>query len=496
MSNVPAVKSSARGMFGPVTGPSGSRLNPSAVSYKGGERENKLVDTDELPAEYKSAVEAQHFIIYGKASVEQYDEDGQRVDIEALDSSLDQLFNSGNISRRHKDVRVGEPLPSWTLESDRDIEIDGETFSFQEGDELTTGSNPEVVEERRSGEREENEFWILADLWDDTEIGKDTRLRCLSGDLSGFSVTIYAKKTRPTPDGEDVVDVDWHAVTIGSDEAIRNKASRFGLAEFKALFGTTDDSTTGDRVMPNGARADRPEGGRKSMFGGLLKKAGDQSGFNGDLLAAASAATEKAQTSDVNLKQAAEAEASEADFKADDVMNTISVLQADTKASGDDLEEILTGVENGDLSAEEAIDMIGAGGQEDGGEKLPEEPEEMADTETKSDDDYEDDHEEKGGNHEKYEEKGYDEDKLEEKIEKMLDERDIVGEDELEEKLDAQADRLIDTVSQKLDDAVPTSSEIAEKMATGSTDSPSSGSGSNHRNYRKEMQQAYNGGAQ
>jgi len=483
---------SARGMFGPISGPGGRTLDPGSVRYKEGKREKQLVDMDELPVEYKEAVEADHFIIYGKASVEQYDEDGQRVDIEALDSSLEQLFRSGNISRRHKDVRVGEPLPEWELEEDKDVDIDGETFAFEAGDTLATGANPGVVSERRDGEPDDDEFWIVADLWDDTEIGKDTRLRCLSGDLNGFSVTIYAKKTERTPEGEDVTDLDWHAVTIGSDEAIKNKDSRFGLADYKAVFGITDDSATGDRVKPAGARADSPDGGR-TMFEGLLNKAGDEAGFNGELLAAASAATEKAQTSGVDLKQAAEETASDASFKADDVMNTISVLQADTKASGDDLEEILVGVENGDLSADEAVQMVQQADAGDDADVDPEKPVEMADTMTKGEDkDEDEDYDEEEAPEE--EKECDDEEELEEKLSQMLDDKGVVTEDELDEKLEAQGDRLVDTVASKLDEAVPTPDAIAEKMETGSTGSPQAGSGSNERDYRAEMRAAYDGG--
>ena len=478
----------ASGMFGPVTGPGGASLDATSISYKGGSRERSLVDEDEIPAEFAEPVGADHFVIYGKASVEEYDEDGQRVDVDALEGAKEQLFNSGNISRRHKDVRVGEPLPSWELEDDLELEIDGERFAFEAGDELATGANPEVVQGARSGEADDDEFWIVADLWADTEIAKDTRLRALTGDLDGFSVTIYAKETEPTPDGEDVTDLDWHAVTIGPDEAIKNKGSRFGLADFKAMFGRTDDGAPGGRAT----RSDRPS---TTMLEGLLEKAGVRAGLDGEKLSAAAGAARKAQNDGVPIEEAAADAADGTSFKAEAIAEAASVLDADMKAaSEDDLEEILVGVEAGDLSAEEALDMVADAG--------------AVETDDEGDNMEDNDNNDDGGDPGDIEEGGMDEQMVEEKLDEMLDEKlderidekmgeehddgddeDYVTEDELDEKMDA----VVDTVGQKLDESVPTSDEIAEKMETGSTGSPAAGSGRNDRDIAAEMKAAFGG---
>lgn len=461
---------SASGMFGPVSAPNGvRRIDPSAVVQKeDGSRESRLVDEESIPDEYREGIEADDFVIYGKASVEQYDEDGQVVDVGALEGSLEQLYKSGNISRRHKDVRVGEPLPEWTLDEDRTLELGDETYEFRAGDTLTTGVNPDIVEERRVGEGTgEDEFWLASDIWNDTEIGKDTRLRTMSGDLNGFSVTIYAKEKQPTAKGEGVTEVDFHAVTIGSDDAIKNKASRFDIAEFKAMF--TDEGAHGR--VPEVATSIA----RNTMFESLFSKSADEVGFNGELAGAAVQASQKAQTEDVDLKAAAEEVAADADFKSDDVLSTISALSTETKA-GDDLAEVIKGVEEGDLSTEEALEVIDGGAPDEGGpdEEMKDEDEgegpPVDEDEPPEDDPSDDDPED-------------DEPSFEEK----LAEHGVVTEDKLDEKLGQHADN----VAEKLGDSVPSADEIASKMDVGATDSPSSGTGQQERDLGKEIKEQF-----
>lgn len=471
------IETKMAGMFGAVTAPDGNTsLNPASVSHKeSGARSKQLVDEDSLPAEYKEAVGADDFVIYGKASVEQYDEDKQKVDVSALEKAADQLYKSGNISRRHKDVRVGEVAPEWKLSEDATMEVGGETMEFKAGDTLATGANPDVVQERRSGEPDDDEFWLVAKLWNDTEIAKDTRLRSMSGDLNGFSVTIYAKEVQPTEKGERVTDVDWHAVTIGSDDAIKNKESQYDLAGFKARFG-------GGRSAVAGAVRD-------TMFDNLLKKSADEAGFNGDLVAAASKATQKAQEDDdVDLKGAAEAVSADADFKSDDVLNAVNVMQADSKAS-DDLAEVLAGVENGDLSAEEALELVGDAGGEPGepDEGGPEEEMKEADDEEPPADEEEDEAPPVPGDEDEEDED--DEPDFEEK----LAEHGVVTEEKLDEKLSDHGDAVAEKMTDLVEGTVPDAGEIAEKMETGSTESPSAGTGNDARNIAEEVRNSFGG---
>lgn len=212
------------GSYGVVTPRPRGRLSttPEGASSPGQARSRRLVDVESLPAEYREAIEADDFVLYGKASVEQYDKDtpSQKLTMEALDEALPQLFETGIISRRHKDVPVGTIEKAYTLEEPSTFQVGDESRSFDAGETLKTGV---------AGDS----FWIVANLHNNTEIAKETRLKALSGDLDGFSVTIFAKDVEPTQKGEKVTGLDWHSVTIGTGDQIKNPAARFGVAEYK-----------------------------------------------------------------------------------------------------------------------------------------------------------------------------------------------------------------------------------------------------------------------
>ena len=191
-----------------------------------GEHQSRsLVDESDLSGEEREALEADDFVIYGRASVEEYDEDNppQKIVMEAFADELDRYVENGIISRRHKDIPVGEPLGSYTLEDDREVVVDDEVLTFESGDTLETGIR-------------DDEVWIVANLRNDSEIARETRLGALTGDLTGFSVTVFTKGWEQTTEGERVTDIDWHSTTIGGDQHIKNPDSRFGVAEYKAVF--------------------------------------------------------------------------------------------------------------------------------------------------------------------------------------------------------------------------------------------------------------------
>ena len=451
------------GMFGAIHGPDGRKINPSSIEIKGTTREKKLVDMDEIPAEYRDAIEADEFVIYGRANVQEKDADGQVLVSEALEDSLDQLFKASNISRRHKDVRVGEVLPAYELEDDTDVQIDDETFTFDKGETISTGVNPSIVEEKRGESPDDDEFWIVAKIWNDTEIAKDTRLRTLSGDLNGFSVTIYAKEHEQKSDGEYVTDLDWHSVTIGSDDQIKNKSSRYGLVEFKALFSGDD---------PNGEGEHLDYSVRKTMWDNLMTKAADKRGLDGEVLGAAAEAAQKAQNEDMEITKAVDDVVGDTDVKSESVLGAINTLTDQKAESEDDMTEVLKAVQDGDMEPEEAKSVISAA-EDDYDEEMGEDEEE----EDKMDEEEE-------------EQPPVDEDKDEKSFEEKLDEHGVIT----EEKLDETKTEIVDTVAEKLDDSVPTADDIAQKMETGSTDDPSGGSGSDRRDYASEIQGAFSGG--
>lgn len=184
-------------------------------------------DPENLDELEQKVAEAEDFIIYGRASVEMYDDDAtnQLIKMEAFEDKIDQFFEQdGVISLKHSDVRVGKALREYTLESPTTIELGDETFSFDEGDTLET-----------KVDHENNCLWLVANLYGDGhDAGTMARLKSLRGELGGFSVTIRKKEWENTRKGQVITDIDFYSATVGTEEEIKNKESLYGVAEYKA----------------------------------------------------------------------------------------------------------------------------------------------------------------------------------------------------------------------------------------------------------------------
>lgn len=193
---------------------------------------NKL-DTEALSEEQVDAIEADDFIIYGKASIEQYDEDDvpTLINMDALEDALDRYFQSetapGIISRFHMDLPVGVPLETHTLNDEATVQLpNGETHHYDAGEKIES--------EVREGADGRPELWLVSNIDNGSELGKRTRLQILSGELDGYSVTIRRNDYEMTSEGREVTECDLHATTIGTEHEIKNKGSTFDVAEFKA----------------------------------------------------------------------------------------------------------------------------------------------------------------------------------------------------------------------------------------------------------------------
>lgn len=230
-----AQQSALAGPAGPVT-PS---VDPSldAVTKEG----SNEIDVESLPDEYQAALEADDFLIYGKASIEQFDREDPphsiKIEMDALEDALDRFFESedapGIISLYHDDIPVGVPVREYTLDEATTIQLESpegepERYEFEAGDTLTTH-----VEDGDGDGRPE--LWLLSNIAGDSEMAKEVRLRALDGQLNGYSVTIHRNRDRKTEDGRVVEACDLHAVTLGTSEIVKNAGSTFGVAEYQAF---------------------------------------------------------------------------------------------------------------------------------------------------------------------------------------------------------------------------------------------------------------------
>jgi len=207
------------------------------------EGDSNRVDLDALEGELRDAVEAEDFYVYGKASIEQWDTDDPPtlIQMEALEGALNRFFESetapGIISRHHQDIPVGVPVREFEFEEDTTLDIGGETHEFEAGEVARSH-----VEDSDGDGRPE--LWLAANISGDNEMGKKTRVLAAQGDLDGFSVTVHRNDDEMTQEGRVVTDVDLHAVTIGTDDQIKNPGSEFDVAGFKSRVRQFADRMT------------------------------------------------------------------------------------------------------------------------------------------------------------------------------------------------------------------------------------------------------------
>jgi len=212
------------------------------------EADTNKVDLETLDATLREAVEADDFYIYGKASIEQWDDDDPPtfIQMDALEDALDRFFSSetapGIISRGHQDIPVGVPVESFEFEEATTLEIGGETYHFSDGEMARSH-----VEDADGDGRPE--LWLAANISNDNEMSKKTRILAAQGDLNGFSVTVHRNDDEVTSEGRYVTECDLHAVTIGTDEQIKNPGSEFDVA---AVSGKAQEvlATVRDLLTP------------------------------------------------------------------------------------------------------------------------------------------------------------------------------------------------------------------------------------------------------
>ena len=482
------VTNAGRGSFGIV------ETNKSAST-----RHRQLVDIDRADETTKAALEADSFIIYGKASVEQYDEDqpSQKILMSAFEDEIDNFLTDGIISRRHKDIPVGKPLRSYTLNGPSEMTVDDETYTYEEGDTLRT-------------EVKDDEVWIVADVFNNSEIARETREGVLNGDLDGFSVTVFCKSWEETSKGQEVTDIDWHSTTIGGEEHIKNKKSRFGVAEYKALFDDDDYPVRAKqaaleilRELPNNMSTNRQGGTAKGFWDRVSEIA----------------------------SQKAEEEYADEDYEEEEHDDEAASMMA---AVMDEMEE------DYEEEPEEEPEMSMA---EDEESMPPELEEELEEEEAKGDDYEEEDYEEEEMKEDYEDEEHEDEESkaadvaailkqvsdeigeeqamtLEDAMEAEEDEEEMDSEAEMGElkaftsKLEslgfvrdksydpdefatkADIDKVIAAAENVVTKAVAgaardAASLTAEKMVTGDTPSPSAGPANDGRDYRSEIKQRY-----
>jgi hypothetical protein len=148
------------------------------------------------------------FVIWGPASVELVDKEGDKISAKALDEALPQLLQRARLSLEHSDQIVGRILERFETDASVAVEINGQKYKRSEFPtgvlDLDDGQPPAL--------------YVAGEVFNDTEQSKRARERIENGDLTSYSISGEALVTRKkVDDGEvydDIVDMDLSAVTL------------------------------------------------------------------------------------------------------------------------------------------------------------------------------------------------------------------------------------------------------------------------------------------
>lgn len=183
------------------------------------------------------------FVIWGPASVEVVDKEGDRIKAKALEDALPQLLKRARLSLEHSDQLVGRILERF--ETDESVSVTVGDKTFERSDFPTDVLELDGMEPA---------LYVAGEVYDDTRQATETRKRIENGELDSYSISGEALVTRKKiSDGEahdDIVDLDLSAVTIC--EQGMNQKAKFGVvSESDTGIETTTRSETGNGPSVN-----------------------------------------------------------------------------------------------------------------------------------------------------------------------------------------------------------------------------------------------------
>jgi len=151
------------------------------------------------------------FVIWGAASVEVVDKEGDKIHAKALSKALPQLLKRARLSLDHSDQLVGRILERFDTEEEVEIEMDGKTYTRKD-------FPTEVLEL----DGMEPALYVAGEIFGDTRQAQETRERIEAGELDSYSISGEALVTRKKIQNDgtsynDIVDLDLSAVTICED---------------------------------------------------------------------------------------------------------------------------------------------------------------------------------------------------------------------------------------------------------------------------------------
>lgn len=191
-----------------------SEVRSSLVKSDSVEKVDFETEVSASPVVFKAG--SDDFVIWGPASIEIVDKEGDRIRASALEDALPQLLKRARLSLEHSDQLVGGILERFETEEPVEVTVGDKTF---ERSEFPT----DVLEL----DGMEPGLYVAGEVYGDTRQAEKTRERIENGELNSYSISGEALVTRKkVSDGtahDDILDMDLSAVTI-CEEGMNQKA--------------------------------------------------------------------------------------------------------------------------------------------------------------------------------------------------------------------------------------------------------------------------------
>ena len=198
-----------------------------------------MKDSFRFQGEFFKVNEEGDFFIFGPASVEMLDSQGDIIRIDAVKKALPELLKRARVTVDHKDQIVGEIVGSF--------EKKGLIYKTE-----VRPPNDEELSKFTGLEKEKEALFVLAKVWDDTEYCREVRKAIENGEYRSYSISGNVLNSRPCKSSEGcariVSDLNLYAVTICRSGA--NPAAQFDiLKEDKMPEETIEQEKKGPEVL-------------------------------------------------------------------------------------------------------------------------------------------------------------------------------------------------------------------------------------------------------
>lgn len=190
------------------------------------------------------------FVVWGPASVEVVDKEGDKIQAKALQKALPQLLKRARLSLEHSDQLVGRILERFETDEEVTVEIGERKFTQKEF--------PTDVLEL---DGMESALYVAGEIYNDSRQARDTRKRIENGELNSYSISGEALVTqkRITSEGDtydDIVDLDLSAVTV-CEEGM-NQEAKFARIQEQGDKTASATAKSDDPVSPANGQGEFP----------------------------------------------------------------------------------------------------------------------------------------------------------------------------------------------------------------------------------------------